>query len=330
MPMAAPASKVVSGSYQPDYDKTSALKPLPNPEFHVVPVRGSIYLLVGGGANITASVGPNGVMLVDTGNGQETDKILMAVQELAKQQTPDRLPGYSYVRPDSPRGPGAPGPAWIRFIINTSVDADHRGGNPRISESGVFRPFINAMKIIGHLAILDRTVDLPTNQQPTDTYSTPDLKLQPYFNGDGIQIIHMPAAHTDGDSVVWFRGSDVISTGDLFGDHYPVIDMDKGGTIQGVIDALNNLMDLVFPGDMAQEGTLLVPGHGKIGDSTDLAYYQEMDTITRDRIKDMKSRGMTLEQVKAARPSFDFDPVYGRNPGAPDRFVEQVYSSLKE
>jgi glyoxylase-like metal-dependent hydrolase (beta-lactamase superfamily II) len=186
------------------------------------------------------------------------------------------------------------------------------------------------MKIIGHLGVLERTVNLPTNEQPTDTYSAPDLKLQPYFNGDGVQIIHMPSAHTDGDSVVWFRGSDVISTGDLFGDHYPVIDMDKGGTIQGVIDALNNLMDLAFPGYMAQEGTLFVPGHGKIGDSTDLAYYQEMVTIIRDRIKDMKSRGMTLEQVKAARPSFDFDPVYGRNPGAPDRFVEQVYSSLKE
>jgi len=329
MPMTAPASKIVDGFYQPDYDKTSALKPLPNPEFQVMPVRGNIYVLVGAGANITASVGPDGVVLVDTGNGRDTDKILMAVQELAKQQKTDLLPGYRYVRPDSSRPAGEPAPAPIRFIINTNVDTDHRGGNARISESSFFHPFVNGFRIIGHLAILNRTTSFPTNEQPTDTYATPYLKLQPYTNGDAIQIMHMPSAHTDGDSVVWFRGADVISTGDLLGDHYPVIDLEKGATIQGLIDALNNLIDLAFPGYMAQEGTLFIPGHGRISDSGDLAYYQEMVTIIRDRIEDMKSKGMSLEQVKAAKPTFDYDPIYGRNPGAPDRFVEQVYLSLQ-
>jgi glyoxylase-like metal-dependent hydrolase (beta-lactamase superfamily II) len=194
----------------------------------------------------------------------------------------------------------------------------------------MFRPLVNAMKIIGHQTHLDRTIDLPTNQQPTDTFSTKFLKLQPYFNGDAVQIIHFPAAHTDGDSVVWFRNADVISTGHLFGDEYPVIDLEKGGSIQGIIDALNDLMDLAFPGYMSQDGTLLIPGHGRISDFSDLAYYQEMTTVIRDRVQDMIKRGMTLDVVKAAKPTFDFDPVYGRRPGAPDRFVEQVYRSLTE
>lgn len=188
---------------------------------------------------------------------------------------------------------------------------------------------MNGLRIIGHLAILNRTARLPMNEQPTDTYDTPYLKLQPYTNGDAIQIMHMPGAHTDGDSVVWFRGADVISIGDLFGDGYPAIDLEKGASIQGLIDALNNLLDLAFPGYMAQEGTLFIPGHGRIGDSADLAYYQNMVTIIRDRINDMKSKGMSLEQVKAAKPTFDFDPVYGHEPGSADRFVEQVYRSLR-
>ena len=329
MPISAPASKIVDGFYQPDYDKTSTLKPLPKPEFHVVPVRGNIFMLVGAGANITASVGPDGVVLVDTGDGTKTDEVLKAIQELAKQQKADLLPGYRYVRPDSPHLAGEPAPAPIRFIINTAVDRDHRGGNPGISESSVFHPFVNGLRIIGHLAVLNRTARLPMNEQPTDTYDTPYLKLQPYTNGDAIQIMHMAAAHTDGDSVVWFRGADVISMGDLFGDGYPVIDLEKGATIQGLIDALNNLLDLAFPGYMAQEGTLFIPGHGRIGDSADLAYYQNMVTIIRDRVKDMKNKGMSLEQVKAAKPTFDFDPVYGHEPGSADHFVEQVYRSLR-
>jgi glyoxylase-like metal-dependent hydrolase (beta-lactamase superfamily II) len=268
--------------------------------------------------------------MVDTGNGTKTDEVLKAIQELAKQQKSDLLPGYRYVRPESPHLAGDPASAPIRFIINTSVDGDHRGGNASISESGFFHPFVNGLRIIGHLAVLNRTTRLPANEQPTDTYDTPYLKLQPYTNGDAIQIMHMPKAHTDGDSVVWFRGADVISTGDLFGDDYPVIDIEKGATVQGLIDALNDLIDLAFPGYMSQEGTLFIPGHGRLGDSADLAYYQEMVTVVRDRVKDMKSKGMSLEQVKAARPTFDYDPIYGRKTGTADRFVEQVYLSLRE
>jgi glyoxylase-like metal-dependent hydrolase (beta-lactamase superfamily II) len=140
----------------------------------------------------------------------------------------------------------------------------------------------------------------------------------------------VPAAHTDGDSIVWFRFSDVISTGDIFTDSYPVIDLQRGGSIQGIIDALNRTIDLVFPEFRSQGGTMLIPGHGRLSDLTELAYYRDMVTIVRDRVQDMIKRGMTLEQVKAAKLTVDFDPVYGRNPGSSERFVEAVYRGLSQ
>ena len=314
MGMPAPATSIVNGNYQPKYDySSSGLRPTDGRpaelEPHIVPVRGNIYLLAGAGANITISIGQNGVMLVDTGSAAASAKVFDLIQQLAKQLNPG----------------GALPP--IRFTVNTHIDADHTGGNPQLIASSMWRPINGSMKLIGHQTIQDRLLNTPS--EPTDTYFRDSVKIQPHFNGEGIEIIHVPSAHTDGDSTVWFRGSDVISTGDLYGDHYPVIDIEKGGSIQGIIDGLNRLRNLVFPENVSERGTLLIPGHGRIGDYSDLGYYQNMVTIIRDRIQDMIKRGMTLEAIKAARPTFDYDPVYGRKAGSGDRFIEQVYRSLQ-
>ena len=147
---------------------------------------------------------------------------------------------------------------------------------------------------------------------PTETYYGEGMRLSHYFNGEGIELIYRPDSHTDGDTIVRFRGSEVIAAGDLFStETYPVIDIARGGNIQGVVDGLNRILDLSFPEFRTEGGTMIVPGHGRISDSADVAYYRDMVTIIRDRVQDMVKKGMTLEQVKAAKPTADYDPRYG-------------------
>jgi glyoxylase-like metal-dependent hydrolase (beta-lactamase superfamily II) len=144
-------------------------------------------------------------------------------------------------------------------------------------------------------------------------------------------MYHVPNAHTDGDSIVFFRHSDVVATGDIFRtDSYPVIDLQKGGNVQGVIDGLNLVLDLAVPAHHEEGGTYVVPGHGRIADEFDVLEYRDMVTIVRDRIQSMIAKKMTLEQVKAARPTLDYDSRYGATTGAwtTDMFVEAVYRSL--
>ena len=157
------------------------------------------------------------------------------------------------------------------------------------------------------------------------------MKLSHFMNGEGVQIIHIPNAHTDGDSLVYFRGSDVIATGDLFvTTSYPIIDIERGGNVQGIIDALNRILDLSIAEFRTEGGTMIVPGHGRLCDSADVAYYRDMVTIIRDRIQEMIKKGMTLDLVKAAKPTRDYDPRYGATTGfwTTDMFIEAVYKSL--
>jgi cyclase len=129
--------------------------------------------------------------------------------------------------------------------------------------------------------------------------------------------------------MVWFRGSDVISTGDVFStETYPLIELDKGGSINGVIEALNDILDLAFPEFRTEGGTMIVPGHGRISDSADVAYYRDMVTIIRDRVQDMIKKGTTLDQVKAAKPTLDYDTRYDNSVWTKDMFVAAVYQSL--
>ncbi len=294
-------------------------------EVHILPVQGNIYMLVGAGGNITVQAGNDGVLLVDTGVAPMSEKVLAAIRSISS-------------RP-------------IRYIINTHIHPDHTGGNEAIAKAGmtiaggnvvgdIGASAGNQAQVIAFQTVLDRMSSsngpqaFPQAAWPTETYTTPERKM--FFDGEGIQIIHIPTAHTDGDSMVFFRRSDVISTGDIFvTNRYPIIDLERGGNIQGVIAGLNRIIDIAIPegiagADLQEGGTMVIPGHGRLCDVADVVFYQEMVTIIRDRIQDMINKGMTLEQVKAAKPTRDYDPRYGATSGiwTTDMFVEAVYKGL--
>jgi cyclase len=299
----------------------------------IVPVRGHIYLLAGAGANITLSVGPDGVFMVDAGLPEMTDKVLAAIQQLSKDLAKEGEPLRSYAPPKP-----------VRYLANTTISPDHTGGNVKIAESG--KTFTGG-NVAGDLAsglandnaaILStekamlRMVDakMPGNGQPTETYVRGIMKLSHFFNGEGVELLHMPNATTDGDSIVFFRASDVISAGDIFDmTSFPYIDLEKGGSIQGILAALNKMDEMSEAEFRTEGGTLVIPGHGRICDLADLAYYRDMVTIIRDRVQWMMKKDMTLAQIKAAKPTEDWNGRFGGNPAwTPDMFVEAIYKGL--
>jgi len=195
--------------------------------------------------------------------------------------------------------------------------------------------------IVAHENVLNRMTEpaapggkpAPAAAQPNDTYFDEFHKLPEYFNGEAVILYHAPAANTDGDSLVFFRHSEVISAGDLMSTvSYPVIDVARGGGIQGVIDGLNHILDLAVAEYRGQGGTWIIPGRGKLSDTADVASYRNMLTIIRDRVKDSIGKGMTLAQVQAAKPTMDFDGRFGAESGSwtTAMFVEAVYKSLQE
>src|SRR6185369_1647732 len=296
----------------------------PAGEVHVFPVRGNVYVLTGAGGNITLQTGKDGVLLVDSGLAAMSDKVVAAIRTVTN-------------------GP-------IRFIVNTHVHPDHTGGNENIAKLGstiidvnfladiAGRSIVPGAKIIAHESVLDRMTATangqpaaPSGAWPADTYIT--RRKDFFINNEAVVLFHEPAAHTDGDSVVFFRRTDVISSGDLFTpDTYPFIDLQRGGNIQGILAALNHIIALAVPENNEEGGTYIIPGHGRICDEADVVEYQTMLTIVRDRIQDLIKKGMTIEQVKAARPTSDYDMHYGSTSGfwTTEKFVEAVYQNLSK
>jgi len=279
-----------------------------NLELHLLPVQGNIYMLLGAGGNVTVQVGKDGVLLVDTMLAPLAPRIAAEIKKLTK------LP--------------------IRYIIDTHVHADHIGGNEALAAMGATGATVvpgGGATIIAHEKVLNRLTTPVTGNKtpplqkglPTDEYFTPTKDFS--FNGEAVIVFHEANAHTDGDSIVLFRRSDVISAGDVFTpDRYPGIDLERGGSIQGLIAALNHILHLTVPEHLQEGGTKVIPGHGRLCDEAEVVEYRDMVTIIRDRIQDMIKNRMTLEQVKAARPTRDYDTQYGSG----DAFVDAVYKSL--
>ena len=291
-------------------------------------LRPNLYMIAGAGGNIVAQVGPIGVVLVDSGSTAAAPRVLAAIRRLT--------------------------PLPVRYIINTSMERDHVGGNELLTSSGLsILPgavaagaglsdtlVSNAGKasVLAHENVQTRMSEAtganayPFPLWPTKTFAFHSYAM--YLNGEGYRVIHQPAAHTDGDVVVEFRRNDVIATGDLVDTtRWPVIDTARGGSVQGTLDALNRLMDMTIfnlPIQWNDDRTLLVPGHGRVYDKLDLLEYRDAVTIVRDRVEDLIKEGKTLEQVKAANPTLGYRSEYGTDRGewTTDMFVETMFKEL--
>jgi cyclase len=268
----------------------------------VFPVQGNVSMIVGPGGNITVQVGKEGMVVVDTQTAAAAPQVMAAIRKLS----------------DTP----------IIWVINTSLDADHIGGNEALLRLGGSNEASLRARVVANENVLNRLVSAPSRvgdaASINDTYFRSPKDF--LFNGEAVMVYHMPNAHTDGDSIVLFRKSDVLSVGDIFTpDRYPVIDLANGGSVQGLIDALNRILEMAVAGKYQEGGTFVIPGHGRLCDEADVVEFRDMVTIIRDRVQDMFKKGMTLDQVKAGKPSRDYDTQYS---GSPDVFVESIYRSL--
>jgi glyoxylase-like metal-dependent hydrolase (beta-lactamase superfamily II) len=279
----------------------------------VLPVQGSVYLLAGGGSNVTVQVGPDAVIVVDTNEAAMSDKVLAAIRTLS--------------------------PAPVRYIVNTSGDPDHVGGNEALAKSA--EGSVNAIlgqgaRVYAHENTFTRMANprdgskpMPTAILPTDAFAA--SKKTMFVTGEPVELIHQPAAHTDGDLIVFFRKSDVVAAGDVFVLHsYPVIDVARGGSLKGVIDALNRIVEIAVPEFNAMGGTRVIPGHGRIANEIDVVEYRDMLTIIRDRVSLVAEEGGTFEDVKAAGVTLEYDGAYGTSTGpwTTDRFLETAFKEL--
>jgi cyclase len=302
--------------------QTGAAPDFSNIELHSFHVQGNVWMIVGGPFNAAVSIGNDGVLVVDTMVEPLAGKFLAEVKKIAG---------------DKP----------IRYVVNTHFHADHTGGNAVVVKAGqsivagnfaaqVGQDAANQANVLAHENTQIRMMsDLkpppPFIAMPTDTFFTESKDL--YFNGEAVQILHQPAAHTDGDVIVHFRKSDVIAAGDVYiNTTFPILQAGQGGSFQGVIDALNRIIDITVPAEKQEAGTYVIPGHGRLADEADVVEYRDMNTIIRDRFADAIKKGMTLEQVKAARLLRDYEGRYGATSGfwTTDNFIEAVYRSLSE
>lgn len=296
-----------------------------SPGLEVLEVRPNFFMIAGAGGNIGVQVGDDGVVVVDAGSTASAPAVVAAIKRIT--------------------------PEPIRYVINTGPDVDHVGGNdllsragnqffPGTSGSGARRDALRSMAailaaegVLRHMTTAAESAQgRPLAGLPTESFHYAKKFL--YLNGEAIEVLHQPAAHTDSDSFVFFRRSDVVAAGDvLHTDRFPVIDIARGGSIDGLIAALNRLSEIAVasvPIVSREAGTVVIPGHGRLYDQYDVIEYRDMITIIRDRVRDLVSAGRSLEQAKAARPAKGYEGRYGNDGGdwTTDKFIEAVYRSL--
>jgi glyoxylase-like metal-dependent hydrolase (beta-lactamase superfamily II) len=296
----------------------------------VVRIRPDFAMIAGAGGNIAVNIGADGVVLVDTGSGEKSPEVLAEIR------------AFAGTRP-------------IRYIINTNADRDHVGGNDDISKAGqsiIPTGGLNEIGAAGGRAPIlaeehvQSRMSAPTGEQapfpvggwPTVTFSAELMETQKdlYLNGQAIQTFYQPDAHSDSDSIVFFRRSDVIVAGDVFDTtRFPVIELDKGGSVQGVIDSLNRIIAIAVPAiplTWQDGGTIIIPGHGRVSIEADVVDYRDMVTIIRDRIQDSIKKGLTLAQIQQSDPAKGYRRRYGSDSGpwTTSMFVDAVYTSLND
>ncbi|HVQ12511.1 MAG TPA: MBL fold metallo-hydrolase [Vicinamibacterales bacterium] len=320
--LAGPSADVAAARGRPQGGQTSIAAP---GGLEVLQLRPNFFMIAGGGGNVGVQIGEDGVIVIDAGSSAKAADVLTAIQKLT--------------------------PKPIRYIIDTSADPDHVGGNETISKAGqtlftaagsIALPgnFLGGVaSILSAEGVLTRmsaptgqTSPYPAEALPTETFDQPRKYM--FLNGEGIEVLHQPAAHTDGDAVVFFRRSDVVVAGDILDmTRFPVIDVARGGTIEGTIAALSRVVDLAIPSVpivSREAGTIVIPGHGHLCDQFDVVEYRDMVSIIRDRVRDLRDAGMTLDQIQAASPARGYTRRYGSDSGpwTTTNFVEAIYKSL--
>jgi cyclase len=292
----------------------------------VIEIRPNVFLIAGAGGNVAVQVGDDGVVVVDAGSAAGASAIVAAIKRIT--------------------------PKPIRYVIDTGPDADHVGGNEAVSKAG--ETLFGAMRLGGQRqefmapvasilateGVLRRmtassgpAAAYPAGGWPTETFHYARHAM--YLNGEAIEVLHQPAAHTDSDAFVFFRRSDVVVAGDVIDTRqFPVIDVDRGGSVQGELAALNKLAEVAVPSVpivSREAGTIVIPGHGRLCDQYDVIEYRDMVTIVRDRVQELVEAGRSLADVQAAKPANGYVARYGKGgEWTADRFVEAVYRSLKK
>lgn len=264
-------------------------------------VKGQVWTIFGAGGNVTVQIGDEGVLVVDTGTAGTAAEVREEIRRLAG---------------DKP----------IRYVISTHHHADHTGGNVVLSDEPLQRAAVLAHENVGLRLILE---EAEAGDLIMDTFYGESKAI--YFNGEAIEIVHLPAAHTDGDSLVFFRGSDVVSAGGVISTTgFPSFDPAQGGSVNGLIAALNRILDITVAEFRSQGGTIVIPGHGRLYDETDVAEYRDMLTIIRDRIQAQIDDGDSLADVRASRPALDYAGIFGTSDGpwTTDAFIEAIYRDL--
>jgi cyclase len=279
----------------------------------VLRAQGNVFMLAGPRGNTAVQIGSEGPLVVDTQAAALTARVLEAIGELS--------------------------PRPIRHIVLTSGGDQQAGGAAALAKAGRYVRVIDSIdprggdtraSIIAHVNVLNAmtAANVPSASWPTETYFTAEWSL--FSNGEAVQFFHIPAAHSDGDTIVFFRRSDVIITGAIFdAAGYPRFDPARGGGIAGIIEGLNRVIDIAIAGENQEGGTAVIPGRGRLSDETDVANYRDMVTIVRDRIADMVTKGMSLEQVLRAKPTADYDGLYdGQSDWTSQMFVTAVYRDV--